>query len=198
MSVSASAAARRLSAKRRAAALPRPSRASASSSRRREMPRGVEHIAGAVEQPDDANRGAGRSARRSDPRARGRPARIRAAPRRCAAPPASGRRRSSTAGTRRGRSEPHPPHPRRSTANEMLRSDDPCAIATTLMPRAASAVNTRAAMPGRPGHAVADDGDDRHARPRAVTLSMSPARELVAERMAQRCDRRDRPRTPAA
>src|SRR5688572_32614540 len=32
----------------------------------------------------------------------------------------------------------------------MLRSDDPCAMATTLMPPASSAVNTRAEMPGVP------------------------------------------------
>ena len=59
------------------------------------------------------------------------------------------------------------------TANEMFRSDDPCAIATTLMPPVASAENTRAAMPGAAGHAVADDGDHRHAG-RAVTLSIRP------------------------
>ena len=42
------------------------------------------------------------------------------------------------------------PHPRPTTTNEMLRSDDPCAMATTLMPPASSAVNTRAEMPGVP------------------------------------------------
>ena len=36
------------------------------------------------------------------------------------------------------------------TTKEMLRSDEPCAIATTLMPPAASAENTRAEMPGVP------------------------------------------------
>jgi hypothetical protein len=36
------------------------------------------------------------------------------------------------------------------TTNEMFRSDEPCATAITLSPARASAVNTRAAMPGVP------------------------------------------------
>ena len=59
------------------------------------------------------------------------------------------------------------------TANEMLRSDEPCAIATTLMPPAASAENTRAATPGAP--TMPSPTTATTAMPaRAVTLSMRP------------------------
>ena len=59
------------------------------------------------------------------------------------------------------------------TANEMFRSDDPCAIATTLIDPAASAENTRAATPGAP--AMPSPTTAMTAMPgRAVTLSTSP------------------------
>ena len=57
--------------------------------------------------------------------------------------------------------------------NEMLRSDDPCAIATTLMPAAESEENTRAATPGVP--TMPSPTTATTAMPgRAVTLSMRP------------------------
>ena len=55
----------------------------------------------------------------------------------------------------------------RSTANEMLRSDDPCAMATTLMRAGGERREHARGDARRAGHAVADDGDDRHARLRA-------------------------------
>ena len=55
----------------------------------------------------------------------------------------------------------------------MLRSDEPCAIATTLMRPAARAVNTRAAIPGVP--AMPSPTTAMTAMPGFdVTLSMSP------------------------
>ena len=55
----------------------------------------------------------------------------------------------------------------------MFRSDEPCAMATTLMRPAASAVNTRAAMPGVP--AMPSPTTAITAMPGfAVTLSISP------------------------
>ena len=59
------------------------------------------------------------------------------------------------------------------TASEMLRSDEPCAIATMLMPALASAPNTRAEMPGVP--TMPSPTTAMTAMPgRAVTLSMTP------------------------
>ena len=43
---------------------------------------------------------------------------------------------------------------------EMLRSDAPCAIARTLMPRQPRVPKNRPALPGMPCHVVADDGED--------------------------------------
>ena len=77
------------------------------------------------------------------------------------------------------------------TANEMLRSDEPCAIATTLMPPDESAEKTREAMPGAP--AMPSPTTATTAMPgRAVTLSMRPsssssrnaARRLLTARSA--------------
>jgi hypothetical protein len=60
----------------------------------------------------------------------------------------------------------------------MLRSDEPCAIATTFMAWVASAVKTRAATPGAP--AIPSPTTAITAMPpRAVTLSMSPAASSV-------------------
>ena len=55
----------------------------------------------------------------------------------------------------------------------MFRSDDPCAIATTLMPAVASAPKTRAEMPGVP--TMPSPTTAMTAMPgRAVTLSITP------------------------
>ena len=82
------------------------------------------------------------------------------------------------------------------TANEMLRSDEPCAIATTLMPPVASAENTRAATPGVP--TMPSPTTATTAMPgRAVTLSIEPRAQFVAERRAQAARRRARPRSRA-
>ena len=62
---------------------------------------------------------------------------------------------------------------RPTTTNEILRSDDPCAIATTLMPPASSAVNTRAQMPGVPTMPSPTTAITAMWR-RAVTPSISP------------------------
>ena len=65
------------------------------------------------------------------------------------------------------------PRPSPLTANEMLRSDEPCAMATTLMCAAASAENTRAAMPGVP--AMPSPTTASTAMPGcALTLSIRP------------------------
>ena len=78
-----------------------------------------------------------------------------------------------------------------STANEMLRSDEPCAIATTLMLLAASAENTRAAMPGAP--AMPSPTTATTAMPgRAVTLSMSPLASSSRNACADAARRRAR------
>ncbi len=132
---------------------------------------------------------ADRSTRRSDRRARGRRGRSRAARRRCAARLAPGRRRSSTAGTRRGRVAPPPVAWSVVTANEMLRSDDPCAIATTLMPPVDERREHARRDARRAGHAVADDRDDRHARPRGDVVDEAGG-QLVAKRGAQALDGR--------
>ena len=71
------------------------------------------------------------------------------------------------------------------TANEMFRSDDPWAIATTLMLLDASAENTREAMPGAP--AMPSPTTATTAMPlRALTLSMTPlASSSLASRTAR-------------
>ena len=68
------------------------------------------------------------------------------------------------------------------TTTEMLSSEEPCAMATTLIPPAASAENTAGRHAGRPVHAEADDRDRGHARAHldAVDLAAADlARELA-------------------
>ena len=153
----------------------------------------LEHVARAIEQSDHAHgRLPVRSARPSDRRAHGPPGRTRGTRRRCAARRAGRRRRSSTAGTPRGRgAPPRPPasagHGERDVPlRRALRDRDDVDAAAE-----ASAENTRAAMPGLP--AMPSPTTAITAMPgRAVTLSMRPLAELVAERVSQAA----RPRAP--
>ena len=70
------------------------------------------------------------------------------------------------------------------TTNEMLRSDEPWAMATMLTPLVSSAVKTRAAMPGRAGHAVADHGNHRQPGPRGDAVDGAGG-DLGGEGLAQ-------------
>ena len=58
-------------------------------------------------------------------------------------------------------------------------------MATTLMPPAASAEKTPAAMPGRAVHAESDHGDRRHARAHLDAVDLPP-RDLAAELALER------------
>ncbi len=73
------------------------------------------------------------------------------------------------------------------TANEMLRSDEPCAIATTLMPPVESAEKTRAAMPGAPAMPSPTTATTAMPGPRGHVVDEARV-QFVAERRAQARD----------
>ena len=120
------------------------------SRRRRERPLGIEDVARPVEEADDADARRRRRGLRAGRRGPARPGRSREGRRPGGALRRPCRRRSSRAGTRRGSRRVASAEPAAVTAKEMLRSEEPWAIAITLTPAAASDEKTRAAMPGVP------------------------------------------------
>ena len=187
MNVSASARGRRRAAERRE------QRAGVLLARQVEQPAAreaarLEDVAGAIEQADDAHRRLCRSARRSDRRARGRRGRSRAARRRCAASAAA----PSAADLRELKRRVDAA--RRLGGIVAVDDERDVALGRSLRDRddvdaaAASAENTRAAMPGVPAMPSPTTATHRHARPRRDAVDEA-AGELVAERLPEARDR---------
>ena len=151
---------------------------------------GIEHEAAAVDHRRHlAARAPAGAPARSAPRACARSGRSPAAPRPCARAGSPRRRRSGRAGRRRGSGAGPPPPRRGSTTTEMFSSEEPWAMATTLMPPAASAEKTPAAMPGvpcmpRPTTAiVAMPGSPPRRRSRARAISPRNSRSRLLARL---------------
>ena len=96
--------------------------------------------------------------------------------------------------SRRARRAARAACPPPSTTTEMLRSDEPCAIARMFTPALPSALKNLRGDAGLPGHAVADDGEDAASGRHVHALNL-PVMPLGEERAL---DRGSRARSAAA
>ena len=173
MNASASCGARRDAAERRQQLALVLALREAGAAGARDRPARVEHVARAVEQPDDAHAAALRRTAIASTSAR--PTRPKPSSTTSVCGASGGAAAADLVELERGVDPPRGLRRLRprATTNEMLRSDEPCAIAITLSPLRASAVNTRAAMPGVP--AMPSPTTAITATPgRAATPSMRP------------------------